>query len=148
LLLEGGGRLGDRDSTDRRELLADRPDRAGDEDRLAGDLASLPGELDGSEVDVADPAVEPVAGELDPVGAEGVGLDQLRAGRNVRPVNFLDDFGLGQVELVEGALEAHPACVELGSHGAVPEERAAREPLKERIDARGGGFRRLGHGAQ
>ena len=114
---------------------------------LTRDLARLPRQLDGSEVDVPDPVFEAVAGELDPVGAEGVGLDQLRPGGNVRTVNLLDDLGLREIELVEGALEADAPGMELGAHGAVPEEGTAPEPFEERMIA---GFRvRSGtHGAQ
>jgi hypothetical protein len=107
-----------------------------------------PGELDRPDVDVPHPVLEPMAGELDAVGTEGVGLDQLGAGRNVRSVNLLDDFGLGEVELVEGALEAHSPDVELGSHRAVPQEGATREPFQERMTVRGGVSGGLGHGAQ
>jgi len=148
LFLEGGRRLGDRNAADGLELLADGPDRPGEEDRLAGDLARLARQFHRPEVDVAHAPFEAVAGELDPVGAEGIGLDQLRASRNVRSVNFLDDFGLGEVEFVEGSLEADAAGVELGAHGAVAQERAAAQPLEERMEA---GLLALGgraHGAQ
>ena len=89
-----------------------------------------------------------MTGELDPVGAEGIGFDQLGAGGNVRSVNFLDDFGLCEVELVEGALEADAARVELGAHGAVAQQGAAAKPLEERMDARFVAFRAGAHGAQ
>ncbi len=75
--------------------------------------------------------IESVAGELDAVGAEGIGLDQLRPGRNVRSVNFLDDFGLSEVELVEGALEADATGMELRAHGAVAEEGTTAEAFEE-----------------
>src|SRR5207237_6953023 len=100
LFFEGRRGLDDADPPDRLELLADRADRAGEKDRVAGDLTSLPGELDRAEVDVTNPVFETMSGELDSVGTEGIGLDQLRPGRNVRSVNFLDDFRLCEVEFV------------------------------------------------
>src|SRR5205814_2424511 len=124
---------------DRLEVLADRTDGTGDEDRLARDLTGLACQLDGSEVDVAHLTVEAVTGKLDPVGPEGVGLDQLGPGRDVRSVNFLDDLGLGEIELVEGALEADAAGVQLGAHGAIAQEGAAAKPFEERVAAVFGG---------
>jgi hypothetical protein len=50
-------------------------------------------------------------------------------------VNFLDDLGLGQVELVEGTLEADAPGVELRAHGAVAQERTSAKPLEERMGA-------------
>ena len=133
LFFEGRRRLGDADAPDRLELLADRADRAGQEDRLAGDLAGLASQLDRPNVDVTNPAVEAMAGELDAVGAEGIGLDQLGAGGNVRSVDFLDDFGLREIEFVEGTLEADAARVELGAHGPVAQQRPPAKPLEEGI---------------
>src|SRR2546425_1142499 len=144
LFLEGGRRLGDRDAADRLELLTDGADRPRDKDWLARDLARLARKLDGPEVDIPHPPFQAVAGELDPVGTEGIGFDQLGAGRNVRSVNFLDDFGLGEVELVEGALEADAAGMELGAHGAVAQEGASTKPLEEGMEP---GFVALGGGA-
>jgi hypothetical protein len=87
-----------------------------------------------------------MAGELDPVRPEGIGLDQLRPGRNVRSVNFLDDLGLGQVELVEGTLEADAPGVQLGAHGAVAQKGTSAKPLEERMGAGFGAVWR--HGPQ
>src|SRR5207302_6452805 len=129
LFLEGRRRLGDRDAADRLELLADGADRPGEEDRLAGDLAGLARQLDGPEVDVAYPPLEAVAGGLAPAGTAGIGFDQRGAGGSVRSVNFLDDFVLGEVEPVEGALEAAAAAVDLCAHRAVAKHGAAAKPL-------------------
>ena len=87
-------------------------------------------------------------GQLDPVCAERIGLDELRAGGNVRSVNFLDDLRLGQVELIEGSLEADAPGVKLGAHGAVAKQRALRKPFQERVGAPVRGCRRFHHGAQ
>ena len=148
LFFEGRRCLGDADAPDRLELLADRPDRSGDEDLLARDVARLASQLDRPEIDVTDAAFEAMAGELDSVGAEGIGLDQLRAGGNVRAVNFLDDFGLREVEFVKRALEADPARVQLGAHSPVAQQRPPAKPLEERVSTRLW-YRRAGcHGSQ
>src|SRR5438034_1266768 len=133
LFFEGRRCLGDTDAADRLELLTDRPDRSGNEDLLARDLAGFASQLDRPEIDVTDAPFQAMAGELDSVRAEGIGLDQLSAGGNVRAVNFLDDFGLGEVELVERALEADAARVKLGAHGAIAQQRPAAKPLEEGI---------------
>jgi len=81
LLPEGGADRGRLGRPDRRQGPPRRPDRAGDQGRAAGDLARLAGETDAPLVDVAHLAVEPERLQLEPVGAERVGLDQLRPRR-------------------------------------------------------------------
>ena len=63
------------------------------------------------------------------VGAEGVGLDHLGPGGDVGPVDLLHDLGLGQVQLVEGALEGDSAGVQLRAHGAVAQDRTLEKAL-------------------
>ena len=46
-----------------------------------------------------------VVSERDPLGTEGVRLDEIGAGLEVLPVDGLDDVGLGQAEQVVVALE-------------------------------------------
>ena len=67
--------------------VAERPDRARDEDVPSGDLAGLPREADTRRVDPLELALEEMAGQLRPVGAEGVRLDHVRAGADVRDVH-------------------------------------------------------------
>ena len=57
--------------------VAERPDRPGDEHLLPGHLTGLAGDLDPLGVDALDVVVEEARRELEPVGAEGVRLDQL-----------------------------------------------------------------------
>ena len=59
---------------------AERADRAGDEDVRAGHLARVARDLHGGLVDRRDVVLEVVLGELAPVRAEGVRLDDVRAG--------------------------------------------------------------------
>src|SRR5581483_9377539 len=58
-------------------------DRPGDEDVASGDLARLACEPDSGARDLLELVVEEVLGELRPVGAERVRLDQLRSGADV-----------------------------------------------------------------
>src|SRR5437879_391789 len=118
----------------RLELLSYRSDRARQESGLARDLAGVARDFDRLAVDLADLAFEPVPGEPDPVGAKCVGLDHLRAGGEVGPVDLFDDPRLGQVELVEAALERHTARMELGAHGTIAEDCAALDSLEERVE--------------
>src|SRR5439155_29429 len=59
--------------------LAEGADGAGDEDVAAGNLARLAGELDAAGVDLVQLVFEVVRGELAPVRAERVRLDQVGA---------------------------------------------------------------------
>jgi hypothetical protein len=63
-------------------------------------------------------------------------------------MNFFDDLGLGQVELVEGTLEADAPGVELGAHRAVAQERTSAKPFQKRMGAGFGASRSGSHGAQ
>ena len=90
--LEHGGLL-----RERREALvlrvadvAERPDRAGDVDVAAGHLARVARELHAGRVDLLELLLEEVRGELAPVGAERVRLDQLGAGTD-EPEMEVDD---------------------------------------------------------
>jgi hypothetical protein len=117
------------DVSDRGEGLADRPDGAGHEGpplrRLAGDPRALP-------VDRPHLGVEPVGPELEPVGAERVGLDDVGAGLEVLVVDLADEAGVREVELVEAAVQEDPARVEHRAHGPVEHERPGREPVEKR----------------
>src|SRR5581483_5439883 len=64
----------------RRRRLAERPHRAADEDVLAGQLPCVARELDARRVEPLELVLEVVRGELPPVRAERVRLDQLRPG--------------------------------------------------------------------
>jgi hypothetical protein len=73
-----------------------------------------------------------VQGELEPVRAEGVGLDEIGARRDVLEVDRLDGLRIVEVQDVEARVERHAARVEHRAHGAVGEERARLEPLDQR----------------
>ena len=62
---------------------------------------------------------QPVVGQLPRVGAEGVGLDDLRARLHVGPVDVADQVRLLQVQLVVADVEEGALAVEHGAHRAV-----------------------------
>ena len=115
----------------RRGRLADRADRAGDEDLAAGHVARLPRELDRRGVDRLDVVLEEVARELAAVGAEAVRLDQLRAGVDVADVERDDDLRRAEVRLLGRPQPRHRGRHQR-AHPAVGDDRRPRgEPLAE-----------------
>ncbi len=102
--------------------LPGRPDRAADEHLTAGDLASLAGELHAGRVDPLEIVLEEVLGQLVPVRAEGVRLDQLGAGVDEADVHRHDRVRGAQVGLLRAA-EARDGGREQDSHAAVGDDR-------------------------
>ncbi len=69
------------------------------------------------------------------VGAERVRFKNLRAGLDVFLVNLPDHVGRGDIQLVETAVDEHPASIKHGAHGAVGDHGAARELVAELFGA-------------
>ena len=111
------------DRSERRQILPEGPDRAEHEHVLARALAHVARERDTPPIHLAHLALEPVDRELEPVRAEGVGLDAIGAGGDVVGVDRLDHARVVQVEDVEARIERDTARVEQGSHRAVAQER-------------------------
>ena len=78
-------------------------------------------------------SARPSGAELRAVGAEGIGLDDLRAGLDVGLVHAQDGFGLREVQFLEAALHAY-GFKQHGAHGAVGDQDRAFEPLLEVVD--------------
>jgi hypothetical protein len=74
-----------------------------------------------------------VGPELEAVGAEGVGLDDLGPRLHVLVVDALHERGVGQVQLVEAAVQEDAAGVQNGPHGAVADDDTFLDPLQERL---------------
>ncbi len=108
------------------QLAAQRSDRAGDQNRVLG---GLPGDADSRAIDLRDFARQAEFRELQPVGAEGVGLDEVRSGRDIAVVDRADDLRIGQVEFVEAPVEEDPLLVQHRPHGAVADKDALRHLL-------------------
>jgi hypothetical protein len=60
-----------------------------------------------------------VLGQFPGIGAEGVGLEDLRAGLHVGPVNVADQIGLLERQFVVADVEECAPGVEHGAHGPV-----------------------------
>ena len=68
--------------------------------------------------------------ELETVGAESIGLDDLRAGFDISLVHAEDRFGLGGVEFIEASLRAD-RFMQKGTHRAVGDEDGIFEAFVE-----------------
>ena len=115
------------------------PIEPGDEAVLADGAAR---DLDGLDVDLERVLGEAPLLELQAAGLEGVGLDDLRAGRDHRRVHALDDVGPVEHERLV-ALAGQAAVVARG-RGRTP--RASR-PCRRRRRRRAGGRRQGSHAA-
>ena len=110
---------------------AERADRPGDEDVRAGHLTRVARDLHRGLVDRRDLVLEVVLGELAPVRAEGVRLDDVRAGADEAEVEREDALGRADVRLL-GAAEPRDGARDERAHAAVADERrAVREALEE-----------------
>jgi hypothetical protein len=105
------------------------PDRAGHVGVVSGNVAR---DGRGRAVHVAHLLAEPVTREPRRAGAEGVGLDDLRAGAEIVAVHRAHQIRLGEIHLVEVVREEDAALVQLRSHRAVADERPSREDLEKR----------------
>ena len=111
--------------------LAERADRAGDEDLAAADLPRLAREPHAGRVDLLELVLEIERGQLAPVGAEGVRLDQVGAGADEARVQRDDALRRAQVRLL-GAAQARHRARDERAHAPVGHERdAARKPFLE-----------------
>ena len=71
------------------------------------------------EVDVSDLVLESELGQLELVGAIGIGLDDVRAGRDIGAVNRADQIGVAQVEMIEARAHRNARIVDERTHGAI-----------------------------
>ena len=74
--------------------------------------------------------------ELVAIGAESIGLDDLRAGFDVGLMNVKNGFGVRDVELVHAALRAH-GFIEQRAHGAVGDQDRLLQSFFEVFNAHG-----------
>src|SRR5690606_17484982 len=97
---------------------------------FAGDSGARLGQLEDALGDV-------VLGHRRVVGAEGVGLDAVHAGVEVRLVHGADDVGPGQVQDLVAALKVFEVLksgvlgLEHGAHGSVGDDHTGGERLAE-----------------
>ena len=79
-------------------------------------------ELRAGEIDLAHLIAEAEAAQLHAVGAEGVGLDDVRAGLQVLAVHVDNQLGLRLVQRLEAAVDEDALAVQHRAHGAVTDE--------------------------
>ena len=77
------------------------------------------GKRDRGAVDGFGLVVETVARQLDRIGSERVGLQDLGPGLDVRFVDLLHQSGLGEVQLIVADVHEHPAAVQHRAHGPI-----------------------------
>jgi hypothetical protein len=116
--------------------IAERADRARDEDLFPRNLARLPRELHAPLDDVGQPVVEILGGELAAVGAERVRLDELGAGPDEAEVDADDRLWRLQVRLL-GAAQTRDGGGEQRARPPVRDEDGpGREALEETAHSR------------
>ena len=57
--------------------------------------------------------------ELEPVPAEGVGIDQLRPGLHIGPVDVCDPMRIGKAQKLRDVAQLQALLLEHGAHAAV-----------------------------
>ena len=145
LLAEDRARFVEARRAVRLEADAERADGAGDERRRRR-AASRASSRRGA-IDLAHLRLEPVLRELEPVRAEGVRLEHLRAGLHVRAVHVAHEIGRAEVQLVVALVDEHALAVQHRPHRAVEDDDALRvEQLARSADSSGNGGLRSGRG--
>lgn len=111
--------LVDADAAEGHEVAAQRPHRAGDEGRGAHSAARLAGQGHPGPVDLCHPVAQAVLGQLEAIGAEGVGLEQLRSGLQMTTMNSRRQLRRAEVDGVEAIVERDALGVEHRAHGTI-----------------------------
>jgi hypothetical protein len=113
--------------------VAERTDRAGEEDVPAGDLACLASELHAARVDALELLLQVVLGELVAIRAKGVRLDQLGAGADEPEVQREHALRVAQICLLGAAQAAHRARDQRAHATVATNRRAVCQPLEETL---------------
>jgi len=116
LPLEVRERLLPRQGAERLEPHPERPDGSHDTGAAGARFA---GQLGRGPVDLFGVVGEPEGAELDRVGAERIGLEDLGAGADVGLVHFLDELGLFHAQLVVADVEKEALRIQHGAHRPV-----------------------------
>ncbi len=116
------------------EELPRRADAPGDKPSGRGGFAGEPGR---GQIDLADAGLEPVGGQLDPRPAEAVGRDDVGAGGEIGGVDLLDGLRPADVPELGDAPPGESAGHELGSQGAVEEDRTGLGQIEQAMKAHG-----------
>ena len=109
---------------------AERADGACDEDFARPRFTRFAGDLDAAAVEALNFVSEAEWRELETVGTEGVGLNNLGAGFNVGLVHAKYGLGLRGIQLIEAALRPD-GFVQHRTHRAISDENRVFQPLIE-----------------
>jgi hypothetical protein len=131
LLPEGGERFVGGHGAQGGQVLAQRADGAQDEDVAPHRLPHVAGQARPLAIDLADPALQAVEAELEPVGAECVGLETVGPGGEVLGVDPLDGLAVVEVQDIEAGIERDATGVQHGAHRAVGKQRSLGQALQE-----------------
>ena len=124
VLAKQGARFREGGGAQRFDADAQRPDGARDEGGVAGGLARQPHArlVDGLQLVGESESRQPGA-----VGPESIRLENLRAGLDVLLVDFPDQCGRGEIQLVVAAVDEDALRVQHRPHGPVGHKDAACE---------------------
>ncbi len=135
---QGGDLLAERrlgfgygDAAKRGQPHPQRPERPGQQHVAERSIDHAPGNGHGGVVDGLDLVLQAVLGQLETVGAEGVGLNQVRTGVDVAAVDFGHQCGVGQVDGVERLVDRHAATVEDSAKSPIHQDGAFGQTLFE-----------------
>ena len=100
-------------AAERRQAHAQRPDITSYQDILACFEHHLAGQFHAGPVDLGYLSVQPMSGQLVAVGAEGVGLDDLRAGFDIEAVDLGDQVRLDRFSSSRHASNPTPRALSM-----------------------------------
>ena len=113
---------------------AQRPDRAGDEHFVGGRFARLAGDFHAAVIERHHLLGQSQGGQFHTIGAEGIGLDNLRSGLDVGLVHAENRLRLGNVQLLEAALRTG-GFKQHRAHGPIGHEHGILEALRKVFDS-------------
>src|SRR5258706_14022247 len=119
LFTEPGARFVETGGAEWLETNSERTNGAGDEDVIFRDVAR---KFRRGSVDLADLRLEPILGQLDPVGTEGICLQHFRPGFLVRLVNIAHEVWGADVQLVVALVDEHALVVKHRAHPTVEDD--------------------------
>ena len=115
---------------------AERPDRSRNQNFVAGGLARLARDFHAAMIEFRDALFQAECAQLVPIGAERVGLDDVRAGFEIGHVHAKHFFGARGVQFVDAALRPE-SFVEQGAHGSVRDQHGVTQSLLKFFDSHG-----------
>ena len=113
---------------------SERPDRSGDQYFMRRGVPRFACEFHAAMIEFHDAVGEADVSELVAIRAECIGLDDLRAGLDIQLMEAKDDFTVGRVQLIAGAMVAD-AFVQQRAHASVADEDGLFQAVVEIFNA-------------